>query len=125
MEFWNKFVLVFLCICIISGVIFLPLHYLNNKVDYANKKIDEATLYDTLKQVEDTCRAMIASYQSDFLIWAQYKDSTNEEKQGWAEMAKMRANRTATTYNEYIRKNSYVWAQNVPADIDEKLDYIQ
>ena len=99
MEFWNKFVLVFLCICIISGVIFLPLHYLNNKVDYANKKIDEATLYDTLKQVEDTCRAMIASYQSDFLIWTQYKDSTNEEKQGWAEMAKMRANRTATTYN--------------------------
>lgn len=73
MEFWNKFVLVFLCICIISGVIFLPLHYLNNKVDYANKKIDEATLYDTLKQVEDTCRAMIASYQSDFLIWTQYK----------------------------------------------------
>ena len=114
-----------LCICIVSGAIYLPLHYLNNKVDYANKKIDEATLYDTLKQVEDTCRAMIASYQSDFLIWAQYKDSTNEEKQGWAEMAKMRANRTATTYNEYIRKNSYVWAQNVPADIDEKLDYIQ
>ena len=44
MEFWNKFVLVFLCICIISGVIFLPLHYLNNKVDYANKKIDEANV---------------------------------------------------------------------------------
>lgn len=122
MEFWNKFILVFLCICIVSGAIYLPLHYLSNKVDYANKKIDEATLYDTLKQVEDTCRAMIASYQSDFLIWTQYKDSTNEEKQGWAEM---RANRTATTYNEYIRKNSYVWAQNVPADIDEKLDYIQ
>lgn len=125
MEFWNKFILVLLCICIVSGAIYLPLHYLSNKVDYANKKIDEATLYDTLKQVEDTCRAMIASYQSDFLIWTQYKDSTNEEKQGWAEMAKMRANRTATTYNEYIRKNSYVWAQNVPADIDEKLDYIQ
>lgn len=125
MEFWNKFIVVFLCICIISGAVYLPLHYLSNKVDYANKKIDEATLYDTLKQVEDTCRAMIASYQSDFLIWTQYKDSTNEEKQGWAEMAKMRANRTATTYNEYIRKNSYVWAQNVPADIDEKLDYIQ
>ena len=125
MEFWNKFILVLLCICIVSGAIYLPLHYLSNKVDYANKKIDEATLYDTLKQVEDTCRAMIASYQSDFLIWTQYKDSINEEKQGWAEMAKMRANRTATTYNEYIRKNSYVWAQNVPADIDEKLDYIQ
>ena len=125
MEFWNKFILVLLCICIVSGAVYLPLHYLSNKVDYANKKIDEATLYDTLKQVEDTCRAMIASYQSDFLIWTQYKDSTSEEKQGWAEMAKMRANRTATTYNEYIRKNSYVWAQNVPADIDEKLDYIQ
>lgn len=125
METWSKIIVVFLCVCIVSGVIYLPFHYLNNKVDYTNKKIDEATLYDTLKQVEDTCRAMIASYQSDFLIWTQYKDSTNEEKQGWAEMAKMRANRTAATYNEYIRKNSFVWEQNVPADIDEKLDYIE
>ena len=48
MEFWNKFILVFLCICIVSGAIYLPLHYLSNKVDYANKKIDEAN-----KQVLD------------------------------------------------------------------------
>ena len=44
MEFWTKFIVVFLCICIISGVVYLPLHYLNNKVDYANKKIDEANM---------------------------------------------------------------------------------
>lgn len=38
-------------------------------VDYAKEKLDETTSYQSLKQVEDTCRAMIASYKSDCLIW--------------------------------------------------------
>lgn len=101
MKTWYKIGLVIICLCFISGVIYLPLHYLNNKVDYAKEKLDETTSYQSLKQVEDTCRAMIASYKSDFLIWTQYKDNNNPEKQNWAETAKMRANRTATTYNEY------------------------
>lgn len=125
MKVWRKISLIIICLCFISGAIYLPLHYLNNKVNYAKEKLDETTSYQSLKQVEDTCRAMIASYKSDFLIWTQYKDSSSSEKQNWAETAKMRANRTATTYNEYIRKNSYIWSDNVPADIDEKLEYIE
>ena len=78
---------------------------------------DDATNYETRKQVEDTCRAMIASYTSDKLTYEQYKDSDNEEKQSWAEQAKMRANKTAASYNEYILKNNYVWDKNVPGDI--------
>ena len=89
------------------------------------QKADDLTNYETIKKVEDTCRSMIASYESDKLTYEQYKDSDNEEKQGWAEQAKMRANKTASTYNNYILKNSYIWKGNVPADIYMKLEYIE
>jgi hypothetical protein len=88
------------------------------------QKADDVTNYDTIKKVEDTCRAMIASYESDKLTYEQYKDSDNEDKQTWAEQAKMRANKTAMEYNNYILKNSYVWKSNVPADIYMTLDAI-
>lgn len=67
---------------------------------------------------------MVSSYNSDKLIYEQYKDSENEEKQSWAEQAKMRANKTAVTYNEYVLKNSYVWEDNIPDDIDVQLEVI-
>lgn len=89
------------------------------------QKVDDATNYNTRKEVEDTCRAMISSYEADRLMYEQYKDSENEEKQSWAEQAKMRANRTASTYNNYILENSYVWSQNVPKDIREELPYLE
>ena len=92
---------------------------------HAVQKADDATNYDTRKQVEDTCRAMIASYKSDKLAYEQYKDSDSEEKRSWAEQAKMRANKTAVSYNEYILKNSYVWEDNVPGDIDHALKIIE
>ena len=88
------------------------------------QKVDDSTNYKTKKQVEDTCRSMVSSYNSDKLIYEQYKDSENEEKQSWAEQAKMRANKTAVTYNEYVLKNSYVWEDNIPDDIDTQLEVI-
>lgn len=96
-----------------------------NSVDYIDQKIDDVTNYDTKKKVEDTCRTMISSYESDKLTYDQYKDSDNEEKQSWAEQAKMRANKTASTYNNYILENSYIWSGNVPADIATELEYIE
>lgn len=92
---------------------------------HAVQKADDATNYETRKQVEDTCRAMISSYNADKLTYELYKNSENEEKQGWAEQAKMRANKTASTYNNYILKNSYVWEGNVPADIKGTLPFIE
>ena len=89
------------------------------------KKVDDATAYETRKQVEDSCRSMMASYTSDKLTYDQYKDSESKEKQGWAEQAKMRANKTAASYNEYILKNSFVWEGNVPADIKSSLPYVE
>ena len=90
---------------------------------YAVQKADDVTRYETKKHVEDTCRAMISSYTSDKLIWTQYKDMDGE-KLSWAEQAKMRANKTAASYNEYILKNSYVWNGNIPSDIKTNLPYI-
>ena len=64
---------------------------------------------------------MIASYKTDKATYEMYKTSDNEEKQSWAEQAKMRANKTANTYNEYILKNSFVFEGNIPQDIETKL----
>jgi hypothetical protein len=91
---------------------------------YGVQKADDSTNYETLKKVEDTCRAMIASYNADKLTYEQYKNSDNEEKQSWAEQAKMRANKTASTYNNYILENEYVWKGNIPNDIWYRLEYI-
>jgi len=93
---------------------------LNNYL-FKMQKVDDATNYETIKEVEDTCRAMISSYESDKLTYKQYKDSESKEKQSWAEQAKMRANKTASTYNNYILKNSFVWKDNTPTDILEEL----
>lgn len=99
--------------------------WFSNKVEYIDQKIDDVTNYDTIKKVEDTCRAMISSYEADKLTYEQYKSSDNEEKQSWAEQAKMRANKTAATYNNYLLENSFVWKDNIPVDIKDRLDYLQ
>ena len=96
-----------------------------NKIEYIDQKIEDATSYETRKTVEDSCRAMVASYEADKLTWEQYKDSEKTEQQSWADQAKMRANRTASNYNNYILKNSYVWDGNVPADILAELPTIK
>lgn len=118
---------VIVTVALIFVVIFAgpTIRAIKNRYNYAVQKADDATNYKTLKEVEDTCRAMIASYEADKLIFEQYNGSDNEEKRSWAEQAKTRANRTAAQYNEYIRKNSFVWADNVPDDIDERLEYVE
>lgn len=99
--------------------------WLGNQVEYVDQKIDDATNYETRKTVEDSCRAMIASYEADKLTYEQYKDSESDEQRSWADQAKMRANRTAANYNNYILKNSYVWSGNIPEDILAELPVIE
>lgn len=120
------------CLLLVIVIVGLPIFFkatpagkaLWNTWFHEVQKADDRTSYETRKKVEDTCRAMIASYESDKRTYEQYKDSDNEEKQSWAEQAKMRANKTASTYNNYIIKNSYVWEDNVPKDIKGLLEYI-
>ena len=89
------------------------------------QEADDETNYHTKKKVEDTCRSMIVSYNADKLTYEQYKDNPNEEKQSWGEQAKLRANKTAVSYNEYILKNSYVWENNIPKDIEKELQILE
>lgn len=122
-------IIIAVIICIVGLVVFGTLAgwfntWFSNKVEYIDKKIEDRTNYDTIKKVEDTCRSMMASYKTDKNTYEQYKDSDNTEKQSWAEQAKMRANKTANTYNEYILKNSFVWEGNIPNDIDKNLQII-
>lgn len=133
MPTWLKAVLITLLILFILTSIGLSIFFnatpagkaMWNNWFHNVQKADDNTRYENRKKVEDTCRAMISSYESDKLVYEQYKDSTNEEKQSWAEQAKMRANKTAASYNNYILENSYIWEDNVPKDIKYALEYIQ
>ena len=98
--------------------------FIHNKYNGLIKEVDSATNWDTLHEVEDSCRAMMANYQADVLIYQQYCDSETAEHRSWAEQARMRANRTAAQYNEYILKNNYVWRYGIPDDIEHELPYI-
>ena len=127
----NKMAMVFSAIVIsilliVIGYNFAPgIRETVNKNQTAVQIVDDQTRYETLKKVEDTCRAMISSYESDVLIWNQYKDSENETERIWAAQAKMRANKTASSYNNYILQNNFVWKNNIPEDIRTILDIIE
>lgn len=128
----KSFFAVLLALLLIVACVGLPVFFgatpvgkaMWNNWFFAVQKADDATNYATRKEVEDTCRAMMASYTSDKLTYEQYKDSDSEEKQSWAEQARMRANKTAASYNEYVLKNSFVWDGNVPSDILTTLPYL-
>lgn len=127
----NKMAMVFSAIVIsilliVIGYNFAPgIRETVNKNQTAVQIVDDQTRYETLKKVEDTCRAMISSYESDVLTWKQYKDSESEVERTWAAQAKMRANKTASSYNNYILQNNFVWKDNIPEDIRTTLDIIE
>lgn len=112
-------------VLVLIGVLIIGATGVLYDFDFRLKKVRDTSSYEVIKEVEDTCRAMISSYQADKLTWEQYHQSDSEEKQSWAEQAKMRANQTASAYNEYILKNSFVWRDNIPPDIVRQLDYIK
>lgn len=89
------------------------------------KRADDLTNYRTKKEVEDSCRALMVSYQNDRLIYEQFKDSEKPEEVTWANSAKMRANKSAVTYNEYYLKNRFVFSGNIPEDLKEELEIIK
>lgn len=98
--------------------------FIHNKYEGLIKEVDSATNWETLHEVEDSCRAMMSNYQADVLTYQQYCNSEMTEHRSWAEQARMRANRTAAQYNEYILKNNYVWKYGIPDDIEHELPYI-
>lgn len=109
-------------------VVFLVLFYIVNPWGRAQLNnyeaelltVDYNTTYAGRTEIEKTCRSMIASYQSDMMRYASYKNSHPD----WAEQAKIRANQTAIRYNEYILKYTYIWRDSIPADIRTELPLI-
>ena len=61
----------------------------NEKVNYIYQKASDNVNYERLKKVEDTARAMIATYKSDKLTYETYKNTDAE----LAAQAKIRANK--------------------------------
>lgn len=123
----NKFLIGILSVIVIGASIKFAPHITGNFNNWRFKvqKVDDKTNYETIKKVEDTCRAMISSYNSDKLRYEQYKDSEDKQERNWGEEAKMRANTTASNYNNYILKNSFVWEENIPSDIYNELEYLE
>lgn len=85
------------------------------------EKADENTSYETRKKVEDTARSYISSYKSDVDTYKAYCNSEEKNLRAYAESARIRAIQTANSYNEYLQKNSYVWADNMPDDLPSTL----
>ena len=126
----NKFIrglgIAFAGAAVCGGIMYAPtITRAVNNYFHSIREADDETNYKTKKKVEDTCRSMISSYEADKLTYEQYKDSDDKNHQIWGEQAKIRANRTASSYNNYILKNNYVWSDNVPNDIRDRLEIIE
>ena len=89
-----------------------------NRWFYDVQKEDDATKYETIKKVEDNCRAMIAIYESDVLTYEHIKIVTIK-KTGLGRAAKMRA-KNCFFYNNYVKESCL--EDNIPEDIKEKLE---
>lgn len=120
-ESYSHLTIAVIAICIVCAISIPVSTLILNKVKKVNDKVD----YDTQKYVEDTCRSMVSSYKADVLLYETYKDSDDKEEQSWAKAAKVRANSTAVTYNEYILKNSFIWEDNIPDDIMKELPEVE
>lgn len=124
-----KILISILCTVLLLGLLYFTVTPSGKRIwnDWFHEvqKADDDTNYKTKKEVENTCRAMIASYNSDKLKYEQYQTSEKENEKEWAEQAKMRANNTASTYNNYIMQNNYVWKNNIPSDIFMTLEYLK
>lgn len=120
-----KYLLVGVLVALL-GIVFVPSVRANFNL-YRNemKRTDDRTTYEARKRVEDEARSLVASYNNDKLRYEQYKTSTDKTHLEWAEQAKMRANQAATTFNEFVLKNSYVFEGNIPADINFQLPTLE
>ena len=124
-----KTLLIVITVLIVGIIGFFSLtptgHRIINTYTLNIQKADDDTKYETKKVVENTCRSMIASYNSDKLIYEQYIDSIQKEEVSWANQAMMRANKTASSYNHFVLKNEFIWSGNVPSDIFMELNILK
>ncbi len=129
----NKVLIGVLCVILVIAIVFFSATPMGtamwNNWFHAVQKVDDVTNYTTRKQVEDTCRAMISTYEKNRVEYeANMKLYETTDDEYYLEIAtgyRQQANSTASTYNNYILKNSYVFEDNVPADIMMELEILK
>ena len=124
-----NFLLTIFCLIIFGAVLYFTLYpkgvETKNEYEAMLKDADYNTNYDSVRQIEETLRSYAASYEADKITYEINKDATDKESIALAKAARSRANRTAATYNQFYLKNSYIWEDNIPADIRAELEYLQ
>lgn len=119
-TFWKALASVLAVILLVVMIIFTPSIIRScNKWHARNIEADYDTNWEKRKEIEDTLRGYMASYNADKIT---YETATNEETR---EAAKVRANRTAAVYNEFYLKNSHIWKDRVPEDIKDNLPFLE
>lgn len=119
-TFWKALASVLAVILLIAMIVFTPSFIRScNKWHERNIEADYDTNWEKRKEIEDTLRSYMASYNADKIT---YETATNTETR---EAAKVRANRTAAVYNEFYLKNSHIWKDRVPEDIKEELPFLE
>ena len=133
----NKIWISVLCIIMVLLLVVAPIFFgatpmgkaMWNNWFHAVQKADDATNYETRKQVEDTCRSMIATYEKDKAEYESnmklYETTGDEYYLEIATGYRQQANSSASTYNNYVLKNSYVFDGNVPMDIRMALEILK
>lgn len=119
-NFWKVIASILGVILIVVMIIFMPSVIRScNKWNARNIEADYDTNWEKQKEIEDTLRGYMASYNADKVT---YETSTNNDIR---EAAKIRANRTAAVYNEYYLKNSHIWKDRIPEDIKDRLPFLE
>ena len=77
----KKVLIMLVLISAVSCNPFTPINGLFNKIDYELEKQNDSQRYERRKQVEDTARSMIASYESDKQTYLSMKEVNKEVSQ--------------------------------------------
>jgi len=117
--------LIVICLFIAGCVVFFTATPAGQKIWNSMQSTNDKSESETKKKVEDRCRGMIVAYNNDVHTYELYKDDITEYYRSIAEDARIRANQTASQYNEYFEKNKHVWNGNIPEDIVSELEIIE
>jgi hypothetical protein len=112
---------VMLITALIAGIVFFGLTPQGRIIWHQYRFSGDRITPEQVKEVEDTCRAMIASWEADLQTYMDLKDT---DKDG-AEVARLSANRTADMYNEYLLMNTYVFGETLPDGIYAVIESIE
>ena len=85
------------------------------------QKTDDRITEADRKEVEETCRKMIAAWEEDA---ASYKENIDIDA-GKAEEFRMSANATAADYNKYMQTHAVVFNGTLPEDIYAAIEPIE